>query len=532
VRRSLLVSLLGTVLGTIALLSLALIQGWQPLLGLDLQGGTEVVLRPTSPASAEELDQAIEVIRNRVDAIGVAEPDITRQGDTVVVQLPGIEDAERARSLVGQTAELRFRTVLSQFDPEDPASRAQVAEAMAGLEEAEAAATTTTVPASPTTVPEGAATTAPASPTTVAAGAATTVAPATTAPTTATTALDPATAPTLDEILTPPEENEADVTVVLLDNTGAVGYVLAPAQATGEVVTGANADFVGVWQVQIGLNDDGNDLLNSNIGQTLGVELDGVVYSAATVNAADFSGSAVLSGNFDEDAARDIALVLRFGSLPVELEELSARSVSATLGQDALQAGILAGLIGLLLVGGYLCLYYRLLGAVALASLAISGGLLWALIAWMGEYRGLALTLAGATGIIVSIGIAVDSNIVYYERIKEEVRRGRSVRSAADGGFRGAFSTMVKADTASLIGAAILYYVSVGSVRGFALFLGIATVIDLVVSLLFTRPAVVLLARSRFGSNPHWLGLVLPEDLEDPVQAEVRPEPEEVEVLA
>jgi preprotein translocase subunit SecD len=343
---------------------------------------------------------------------------------------------------------------------------------------------------------------------------------------------DPESAPTLDEILTPPEENEADATVVLLDNTGTVGYVLAPAQATGEVITGANADFVGVWQVQIGLNDDGDDLLNSNIGQTLGVELDGVVYSAATVNAADFSGSAVLSGNFDEDAARDIALVLRFGSLPVELEEVSARSVSATLGQDALQAGIIAGLLGLLLVGGYLCLYYRLLGAVALASLAISGGLLWSLIAWMGEYRGLALTLAGATGIIVSIGIAVDSNIVYYERIKEEVRRGRSVRSAADGGFRGAFSTMVKADTASLIGAAILYYVSVGSVRGFALFLGIATIIDLVVSLLFTRPAVVLLARSRAGSKPHWLGLVLPEDLETPEQAEMPPEAEEVEVLA
>lgn len=157
-------------------------------------------------------------------------------------------------------------------------------------------------------------------------------------------------------------------------------------------------------------------------------------------------------------------------------------------------------------------LYYRLLGVVAVLSLAMSGSLMWTLIAWLGEERGLALTLAGITGIIVSIGVQVDSNVVYYERIKEEVARGRSIRSAADGGFRSAYSTIIKADIASLIGAGLLYVLSVGSVRGFALFLGIATLLDLVVSYVFMRPAVILLARSRVARRPGRLGMVVPEE--------------------
>ena len=229
---------------------------------------------------------------------------------------------------------------------------------------------------------------------------------------------------------------------------------------------------------------------------------------APTIRVREFGGQAVISGGFGESEAKDLALVLRFGALPLELEPQTVEVVSATLGKDALEAGIIAGIVGLALVALYMILFYRLLGVVAILSLGVSGAMLWFIIAWLGEWKGLALTLAGATGIVLSIGVAVDSNIVYYERIKEEVRRGRSVRSAAEGAFSGAFSTIVKADSASIIGAFILYTLTVGAVRGFALFLGVATVLDLVVSYVFMRPLVVLLTRKFAADKPERLGVV------------------------
>ncbi|MCH1614579.1 MAG: MMPL family transporter [Acidimicrobiales bacterium] len=164
-------------------------------------------------------------------------------------------------------------------------------------------------------------------------------------------------------------------------------------------------------------------------------------------------------------------------------------------------------MVGLGLVALYMLLYYKLLGLVAVCSLAISGSILWSIIAWLGERQGLALTLAGATGIIVSIGVQVDSNIVYYERIKEEVRRGRAVRTAADKTFSGAFSTIVWADLASLISAAVLYQLTTGTVRGFALYLGIATLIDIAVSYFFMRPLVLVIARKLVREKPKRIGM-------------------------
>jgi len=237
--------------------------------------------------------------------------------------------------------------------------------------------------------------------------------------------------------------------------------------------------------------------------------LDGVVESAPTINAVEFDGIAVISGSFDE--AEVLGLVLRFGALPVEFEQDDVRTVSATLGDGTLRAGVIAGIVGLVLVAIYMIFYYRLLGLVAVSSLAVSGSLLWSLIAWLGESQGLALTLAGATGIVVSIGVQVDSNIVYYERIKEEVKRGRAVRSAADGSFSAAFRTIVWADLASLIGALVLYRLTAGTVRGFALFLGITTMIDIVVSYFFMRPLVVLIARKMVRENPSRLGMTMTE---------------------
>ena len=439
--------------------------GWTPVLGVQLQGGVEVVLRPANEVSDEQFERAIEIIRNRVDAIGVAEPDITRQGDQVVIQLPGVKDKQRAVDLIGKTAELTFRPVITFFDPLDPTQRAAAQQVVEGSQVAEGE-----------NVDE-----------------------------------DTEQMVSLSDLLTPPEEDEATATVALLGSAGQMGFVLAPAELTGEVIEEAVATFQGQWIVNLSLNDEGALLFDqmavANYERQVAIVLDGVVESAPTINAVEFNGQAVISGSFDEAEAKNLALVLRFGALPVEFERDEVRTVSATLGEGTLRAGVIAGLVGLMLVGLYMLFYYRLLGLVAICSLAVSGATLWSIIAWLGESKGLALTLAGATGIIVSIGVQVDSNIVYYERIKEEVRRGRAVRSAADGSFRAAFSTIVWADLASLIGAGVLYQLTSGTVRGFALYLGITTLIDLAVSFFFMRPLVVFVARRLVNERPRRLGL-------------------------
>jgi preprotein translocase subunit SecD len=263
--------------------------------------------------------------------------------------------------------------------------------------------------------------------------------------------------------------------------------------------------------VNVDFTGEGSDAFDAmaaaNFGQPVAIVLDGVVESAPTIQAQEFGGQAVISGTFDQARAENLALVLRFGALPLEFVQDDVRQVSPTLGEGTLRAGVISGIVGLVLVSVYMIGYYRLLGLVAVMSLLISGALLWSLIAWLGESRGLALTLAGATGIIVSVGVQVDSNIVYYERIKEEVSRGRAVRSAADGSFSRAFRTIVSADLASLIGAAVLYTLTSGSVKGFALYLGIAVLIDIFVSYLFMHPLVVFVARTMVREHPRRIGI-------------------------
>ncbi|MBM36857.1 MAG: protein translocase subunit SecD [Actinomycetota bacterium] len=470
-RRSHILSLLMVLIAAGASLVGVLSAGWTPVLGVQLQGGVEVVLRPADEVSDEQFERAIEIIRNRVDAIGVAEPDITRQGSQVVIQLPGVKDKQRAVDLIGQTAELTFRPVQSMFDPLDPNQLAAVKQLLeSSAENSESTNSEETSEPSESEPP-----------------------------------------PSLSEILTPPDQDEASARVVLLGATGLTGFVLSPADLTGEVIDQAAATFQGQWIVNISFNEEGSLLFDqmaaANYERQVAIVLDGVVESAPTINATEFNGEAVISGSFDEAEAKNLALVLRFGALPVEFERDDVRTVSATLGEGTLRAGVIAGLVGLALVGLYMLLYYRLLGLVAISSLALSGATLWSIIAWLGESRGLALTLAGATGIIVSIGVQVDSNIVYYERIKEEVRRGRAVRSAADGSFRAAFSTIIWADLASLIGAGVLYQLTSGTVRGFALYLGITTLIDLAVSFFFMRPLVILVARRLVNERPTRLGI-------------------------
>jgi preprotein translocase subunit SecD len=428
-----------------------------PKLGLDLQGGTSVVLEPKRQVSEGVLEQSIEIIRNRVDALGVAEPDISRLGDSIVVQLPGVRDSDRALQIVGQTAELRFRPVLGELPPErkpDPAT------------------TTTTTP-------------------------------------------DTAPTPKPEEIPTTPREQDTpEATVVLPDKDGTTRYSLGPAELTGKAVRTARAAYNpqgGQWAVDFTLTGEGSALFDAlaakNVGKQVAIVLDGVVQSAPVIQQASFGGKGQISGNFKERSAKDLALVLRYGALPVELEPQSTQRVSASLGKDSLRAGITAGVAGLLLVLLYMVLYYRALGLVVLLGLCVWGTLMWSIISYLGESSGLALSLAGAVGIIISVGVTVDSYVVYFERLKDEIRSGKTIRSSVDRGFSRAFRTILAADISSFIGAALLFLLTVGSVRGFAFFLGLSTLLDVVVAYFFTRPMVVLLGRNRVFTEARWLGV-------------------------
>ncbi len=611
--RSKLITLAAVVLITFGLLIATLVAGWGPLLGLDLQGGVSVVLEPTEEVESDTLDQAISIIRQRVDGIGVAEPEITRQGNRVVVALPGTDDQERALELVGTTAEVRFRPVCSTtFNPASGGLSEEELEGLLNPEDGEGGiadpddgeagdsddggddgdSTDGDDEVEPDDDAEGDDT------------AEDEVEPdADDADADGDgedarsfgggegefafgyqdndgtpgvvdedlfedgivddgftdddavlneTDIDPELleqiqneagggllgggcvgAPTADEnglppAITDPSDDEFDDFVVLpdADQESPFLYVLGPARTNGEVIRSAEADVAsiagGEYLVNLSIGGDQRDDLDALAGECftrsgdcltgqMAVTLDGEVVTAPNVNIAEFSSGVQITGNFDQNGAEELALVLRFGSLPVELEPINQQTVSATIGEDALRAGLVAGVVGLSLVALYMLFFYRVLGAIAIASLIISSAMLWIIVAYLGEQQGLALTLAGITGIIVSFGVSLDSNVVVFENLKESVRNGKSVRSIVDRSFANAYSTIVKADFASLIGAVLLYFLTIGSVRGFALFLGIATILDLVVTFLFLRPAISWLGHSKLAAeNPSAFGVPEP----------------------
>jgi len=572
-----------------ALLGLAYtaISGNEPLLGLDLQGGVSVVLEPSGTTGAqarevtdEALDLTVELLRARIDEIGVAEPEISRQGENIVVGLPGlVEDQEESLARLRQTAELRFRPVLVPLGP------ALNADSVSDTVPADEADGTDTVPGDDTTgstevdttgsgsgitdstaaeesmvgggrfgalLPAPASTSATTAPgsttaTTIAAddaGATTTVADGT-GDTTDSTTVDgaptgdgatagdePVDLGVLENCLsgetTPDDEDRIDDYVILTDRDG-LRYCLGPAVIDGELLTGDMVETATVglgpegWQVNPTFNAgaDGIDKFNQIAAvcfsgdqevcpsRQLAVVLDHQVISAPVINAARFTrDQIVISGSFTEDEARRLAESLRFGALPLELVAQETRTVSATIGQDVLTAGLVAGAIGLAMVAIYLLAFYRLAGMVAIAGLLLSAALLWTIVAWFGATFGLALTLAGVVGLIVAIGVSADSNIVYFENVKDSYRSGRRVPTAVERAYQSAISTIVKADVVSLIAAVLLYLLTVGAVRGFAFYLGLATILDLVISWLFMRPALAWLARRKaVEANPRLLGL-------------------------
>jgi preprotein translocase subunit SecD len=269
---------------------------------------------------------------------------------------------------------------------------------------------------------------------------------------------------------------------------------------TGRSIKDAGTSFDGEWKVDVEFRNDDfvTNVATPYVGQRVAIVLDDQVVSAPEINEGITGRDVQITGSpFTEKEARDLALVLRYGSLPVQFDESETTrvSVSPSLGKDQLRAGIIAGVIGLALVALYMIFFYRLLGFVVWLGLALTGLIFFTLVSFLGDASGLTLTLSGVTGLIVSVGVTVDSYVVYFERLKDEVRSGKTIRSSLDVGFTRAFRTIVAADLVSLIGAAVLYFLAIGSVRGFAFFLGLSTIIDLFIAYFFMYPMVWFLAR-------------------------------------
>jgi preprotein translocase subunit SecD len=298
----------------------------------------------------------------------------------------------------------------------------------------------------------------------------------------------------------------------------AVRYLQGPAELTGRAVKTAIAqeNQLGQWVVNITLTGAGSagwdKMTEKYFHEIIGIELDGVVQSAPITQPSQaawssFGGQVEISGSFTQTSAQTLAVALQYGSLPVPLNPINVNTVSPTLGKSALYAGLAAGLVGLGLVLLYILIYYRALGLVVISGLVVTAALLWSVVSLLGHSNGLTLDLAGITGLIVSIGITVDSYIVYFERLKDETRAGRTVRTSVDRGFASAWRTVLAADLVSLIGAALLYFIAVGQVKGFAFYLGLSTLLDILVTYFYTRPLVVLLGQNERVTSARRFGI-------------------------
>lgn len=566
-RRKLLITLIATVLVSMSLVAGNLIAGNKPSLGLDLQGGASVTLEPKGDYDSVALDVAVEIIRSRVDSIGVAEPEIIRQGSTVVINLPGVKDQQRALEIVGRTGEVLLRPVLQSGMRNDDATTTTIAgqTTVPGATSSTIAGATTTVAGATTTV-AGATTTVAEATTTVAGAttsqpassgglgktrqpmsAATTTTPTTVAPsttvgstdvgvTTTSVAVAPSTTvgsidvgATTTTVAVAPSAPQQDISMTnepskqaILEGRDGLVYFTGPSQADGQVFANDAAAQIssGSWVVAVGLRGgaSGEDKWNLLAAQCfqkaatcptgqIAIVLDGVVISAPVVQTANFSGSVQISGDFKEAEAKDLAKILEFGAVPVRFDSPTAQTVSATLGKDSLNAALISGLVGVLLVLLFLFFYYRRLAIVVLGGLAISGMLQWSAISWLSQRNGLALSLSGVTGIIVSVGVTVDSYVVFFEKLKDDVLGGKTLKNSATRSFNSAWRTIIAADTVSLIGAVVLWFLTVGSVRGFAFFLGLSTLCDIIVAYFFTRPTVILMSRSKWMNGAKMFGV-------------------------
>lgn len=508
-----------------------------PKLGLDLKGGAQVILTPKTvngkKASASQLETAVEILRLRVNSAGVSEAEVVIEGDQIIVSVPG-GNRDSIQS-VTKAAQMQFRRVveetgvLPRVTPTTPVSPKPSASTAAGTPTPSA-----TTNKRPLTHGLLAAAASPAPTSTAVPLSAVTPTPTPTASAAASPeplvrsgdAYSPAAYALLD--CSDPKARAGgapDVPqqqVVACDRTGTTKYHLAIAKVVGKDIKGASvgADPTSA-QIQVNLQFKGSgqdrwtNLTKEAFGATaptnqVAIVLDGVVISAPVIQSV-INGDAQITGQFTQKEAQQLANDLKFGALPLSFEAGDASVVSATLGDDQLRSGLLAGGLGLIAVVLYSLLYYRALGLVTIASLLTSAGLTYASICLLGKEIGFALSLAGIAGLIVAVGITADSFVVFFERLKDEIKEGRTPRSAVDRAWVRARRTILSADTVSLLAAVILYFVSVGGVRGFAFTLGLSTMLDVVVVFLFTRPLLSFLSRYRWFSRSRLTGFFGPD---------------------
>nr|WP_206530758.1 protein translocase subunit SecD [Rhodococcus aetherivorans] len=513
-----------------------------PKLGIDLQGGTRVTLTARTPdgsaPSQDSLRQAQQIIETRVNGLGVSGSEVVIDGDNLVITVPG-DDSSQARTL-GQTARLYIRPVIGQ-----PIASANAAQPAPAPTDPQAPAPATPAPDAATPAPEPQGRPFPAQDPTD------TPAPATDAPAPATDAPAPAPAPTED--LDPQARAAADIAaaketrqsedpavlqqamatldcsaadplagnddpakpLVACSTDGTAVYLLGPSIIDGQQITDASSGYntqQSRYEVSLTFDSEGSStwaqFTAASIGQQAAFVLDSKVVSAPVIQGATPAGSATsITGNFTNTQATELANTLKYGSLPLSFAASEAETVSATLGLASLEAGLIAGVVGLVLVLLYSLVYYRMLGVLVALSLVMSGLAVYAVMVLLGRYINFTLDLAGIAGLIIGIGMTADSFVVFFERIKDEIREGRSFRSAVPRGWARARRTILSGNAVSFIAAAVLYVLAVGQVRGFAFTLGLTTILDVVVVFLVTWPLVHLASTSKFWSKPSVNGL-------------------------
>lgn len=458
-----------------------------PKLALDLQGGTEIILSPLledgQKISEEQLAQAVSIIRQRVDASGVSEAQINTQGNgNIIVSIPGTPD-ENTLKLIRSSAKLEFRPVL-----------------------AASASATATVGEDGKTTPAPATSSSP-------------VEGVDSAVVAAFDALDCS-----SSFRQPGQIDDPAQPLVTCDTYFSEKYILGPVEIEGSTIADASAGTVttssgastNTWAVNLDFNNKGTEQFAAvtkrlfpltEPNNRFAITLDGYVITAPTTNAVIANGSAQITGNFDRVSSKSLADQLKYGSLPIGFEVQSQANISATLGSEQLSIGLLAGLVGLILVVIYSVFQYRGLAIVTIGSLLVAAILVYLTISVLSWRQGYRLSLAGVAGLIVAIGITADSFIVYFERVRDELRDGRGLDSAVDHGWKRALRTIIVSDGVSILAAVTLFALTVGNVRGFAYTLGLTTLIDLAVVALFTHPMLQILARTRFfASQSKWSG--------------------------
>jgi preprotein translocase subunit SecD len=489
---------------------------WTPKLALDLEGGTQITLSPQlssgESVTPEQLERAVAIIRQRVDAAGVSEAEINTQGNqNIVVSIPGEPD-EATRERIQSSAKLEFRPVLVADLPSASTIGEEGAEEPGTDPSASPSAETPTDPSaapSPTASPTDASDLAWITPELQEQF----------------DSFDCASLAQVGANVAP-----ADEPLITCEQDGSIKYILGPVEVEGERIADARAGLIplstGVtgteWGVFLEFDGDGTTQFRavterlvtlSGVQNQFAIVLDGSVISAPRTISAITDGRPQISGNFTQESALTLADQLKFGALPIGFEIQSSENISATLGVSQLQSGIIAGIIGLILVGLYAFFQYRALGGVVLASLVVAAVLTYLIITYLSNQQGFRLSLAGVAGLVISIGVIADSFIVYFERVRDELRDGRSVDGAVEAGWKRAWRTILISDVINFLAAVVLFVLAVGNVRGFAFTLGITTIVDIIVVALFTHPLMQLLGRTRFFGGGHPLSGLDPKAL-------------------